>query len=609
MRNLFIACIILTFFSCSDKLYRIQKLKPAPGLYYGNSKYDYKVAVAREVKGNVPGYSIYDNAVKDNESGERVAMRQLNEVLVSAKSQNIAERNGNIRLDFIVTVPEILQSSSWQLDMLPVLSRGDDTIHLDRVLLTGAEFKKVQERGYKRFEKYLKTIIPEDADFLEVFTDLPNLRIFLERNLPESRVLYGIENDSLHTTFGVNEKRIVEHYIKRWLIERNNKKLEQRTRVFAKYVKNPYLSGSRLDSIIKTINGDFEYHYTQEIVTNEKSSRLYLCLHGCVRDPRGICIKLKPSDTIVYNVSSMIHFIDKAPRYRKKIIERRVSVTESANISFAPGKWQIMGSLANNEYELNHVGSSIKEIVANEEFDMDSIIITSSSSPEGQYQQNQKLSAKRAKSIVEYYGKYLTKCHTISIPEEWERLKEYIIKDSLIKKKDRILKCFSISDPDERESAIRNFPQDYEYMKDSLYPRLRRVNFTFHLHRKGMVKDTIQTTETDSLYMRAIDLLEQRQYRLALGILLAYNDFNTAIAHMSLGNNHSAKEILEKTENSARKIYLLAILSAREGDEAEAVRYFLQSKRMDQKMAYRGGLDPEINFLIRKYNLNKELFE
>lgn len=603
------ACLLLALCSCGDKLYRIQKLKPVPGLYYGQSEYDCKVSIAREITGETSKYSIYDKAVKDPESGERVALRQLNEVLVSAKSQNIAERNGVIRLDFIITVPKILQSSSWQLDMLPVLSRGDDTMHLDRIRLTGAEFKKAQERGYKRFEQYMKSIIPEDADFLEVFTDLPNLRLFLERNLPESKVLYGIENDSLQTEFGVKEKRIVEHYVKRWLIERNNNKRRQKARVFAKYVKNPYLSGSRLDSIIKTINGDFEYHYTQEVVTNEKSSRLYLCLHGCVRNPRGVCVKLKPSDTIVYNVSSMIHFIDKAPRYRKKIIEKRVSVTTTANISFAPGKWEIVTSLANNEYELNHIKKSMSEIFSNEKFDMDSIIITSSSSPDGKYEQNQRLSAKRANSIVKYYNINTTKIHTISIPEDWEGLMEYVIKDTLIKKKEKILECFAIPDPDDRERAIRKFPEDYRYMKDSLYPRLRRVNFTFLLHRKGMVKDTIQTTEKDSLYMKAVDLLEQRHYRQALGILLGYKDFNTAIAHMSLGNNHSAREILEKSEESAQKVYLLAILSAREGNEADAVRYFLRSKTMDQRMAYRGGLDPEISFLIRKYNLNKDLFE
>ncbi len=609
MRNLFFTCLILAICSCGDKLYRIQKLKPAPGLCYGESKYDCKVAVNREDNGDMTGFSIYDKAVKDRVSGERIAMRQLNEVLISAKSQNIAERNGIIRLDFIVIVPEILQSSSWQLDMLPVLSRGNDTIHLDRVLLTGAGFKKAQERGYQRFEKYLRSIIPEDADFLEVFTDLPDLRIFLERNLPESKVLYGIENDSLQTTFGVKEKRIVGHYIKRWLIERNNKKLEQRTRMFAKYVKNPYLSGSRLDSIIRTINGDFEYHYTQEIVANEKSSRLYLCLYGCVRDPRGICVKLKPSDTIVYNVSSMIHFIDKAPRYRKKIIERRVCVTASSNISFPPGKWQIDSAYEKNKFELNNIRNFQREVLANEEFEIDSIIITSSSSPDGQYRQNQILSAKRANSIVEYYREYLSKCHAVSVPEDWERLNEYIRNDKSIKRKEEILECFAISDPDKREGAIKRFNQDYMYMKDSLYPRLRMVNFNFYMHRRGMVKDTIQTTGIDSLYMKAIDLLEQRQYRPALVTLLAYSDFNTAIAHMSLGNNHSAKEILEKAEDNARKVYLLAILSAREGDEAEAVRYFLLSKRMDPKMAYRGGLDPEISYLIKKYNLNKELFE
>ena len=53
----------------------------------------------------------------------------------------------------------------------------------------------------------------------------------------------------------------------------------------------------------------------------------------------------------------------------------------------------------------------------------------------------------------------------------------------------------------------------------------------------------------------------------------------------------------------------MAVLSARKGDEEQAVKFFLLSKELNFSMAYRGGLDPEISSLIRKYNLNKDLFE
>ena len=78
---------------------------------------------------------------------------------------------------------------------------------------------------------------------------------------------------------------------------------------------------------------------------------------------------------------------------------------------------------------------------------------------------------------------------------------------------------------------------------------------------------------------------------------------------MSLGYDKPAYDILLKEQESANQEYLLAILCSRLGKEAEAVRRFLHSCELDDSKVYRGALDPEINRLIRAYNLNKKLNE
>ena len=92
-------------------------------------------------------------------------------------------------------------------------------------------------------------------------------------------------------------------------------------------------------------------------------------------------------------------------------------------------------------------------------------------------------------------------------------------------------------------------------------------------------------------------------------MLSDYRDINTAVAHISLGHDHSALEILASLEECAQQQYMIAIVMARQGKEEEAVQHFLRAKGLDPKMAYRGGLDPEISFIINKYNLNRDLFE
>ena len=163
----------------------------------------------------------------------------------------------------------------------------------------------------------------------------------------------------------------------------------------------------------------------------------------------------------------------------------------------------------------------------------------------------------------------------------------------------------SVSNLDAREYLMQR-ERWYPYVKDVYYPRLRRVAFNFHMHRKDMVKDTIHTTVLDSAYMRGVEALKNMDYETALRFLRPYDDFNTAIAYVGLDRDISAMEILSRQKETAPVNYLMAILYARRGDEQKAVERYLRSCRQNPSYVHRGNLDPEISALIKLYGLNRE---
>lgn len=79
------------------------------------------------------------------------------------------------------------------------------------------------------------------------------------------------------------------------------------------------------------------------------------------------------------------------------------------------------------------------------------------------------------------------------------------------------------------------------------------------MRRKGMVKDTIHTTELDTAYVRGVELLQKRKYAKALYILNEYNDRNTVVAHLSMDHNERALELLSTMPKDAVTEYLRAI--------------------------------------------------
>ena len=199
-------------------------------------------------------------------------------------------------------------------------------------------------------------------------------------------------------------------------------------------------------------------------------------------------------------------------------------------------------------------------------------------------------------------------------PENWRMLDVLIAEsDSLTadQKREYIDICED-QDLDAREEMLSRKPY-YRFLREVLYPRLRTVKFDFHLHRKGMVKDTIQTTVLDEEYMAGVQAIRDRDYKTAIELLRPYKDYNAAVAFCAMDYNASALGILEALDARSEPgmtgqiDYLLAVIYGRQGKDQKAVEHFLKACKLNPTFVHRGNLDPEISELIKRYNLSTHL--
>ena len=475
--------------------------------------------------------------------GERVMALQIEQVTVVAKMRSIPERNGRVVLDFIVTLPRQLLGKSRSVVITPILHKPDESVSLEDLVIRGGRFSLLQERDYWQYETYVERFRPD--------------------------------------TVG-------------------------REAAFNRFVKFPYPEDVRLDSLVEG-RSTVTYYYSQAVKTDETSKKMLITLQGQVLAVDDSAYRLPPSDTLSYVVSSMLSFVDTMPRYRIKVIDKFVTVEDRNYIQFFVGDTRVVDTLGDNRRQLDKITGLMRQIVEQQEFWVDTITLTAASSPEGAYAFNDRLSQGRAAALKRYlvrrYGRSIDTMLTVRwVAEDWQELTNRIRTDREVVSRDAILELIvAEKNPDRREQAIRQrFPKEYAYIRSVIYPQLRAVNFRYSLRRKGMVKDTIHTTELDTAYARGVQLLQKRKYAKALYILNDYNDRNTVVAHLSLDHNERAMELLATMPKDAVTEYLRAIACSRLGRKAEGREHFLEACRLDGRMEYRGNLDPEIAELLKQ---------
>lgn len=564
-------------------------------------------------------------AVLDEETGEMVANEVIDAAVITARFRNIAERLGTVDIRFDIHVPAAMQDSRWQLRLYPRLYVQADTLALQEVVVTGADYRKDQLRGYRQYERYLRSIITDSTRFV----DWRNLHIWIERNLSDKE------------TFGPDEQEALLHYTRKMLKRYHERKWNQRGKVFSQYVHSPILTeGIRIDTVLQRADEDLRYEYVQPLKTRPRLKKVEVVLSGAIFQDDQQLYTMPDTPPLAFYISSLSDLADRSERYVKKVVERRVTGHTSCELAFRSGRWELDPALSGNRMEIDRIRDQILQLEQSELFLTDSIVIEAFASPEGGIKTNALLSRRRAASVAEHFGTFVRNyrdsvrraggflisvgedgaeligpSREVSAPvtflsrsrgENWILLERLVSADTLLSPDQKSLfeQAMELS-PERREKALSGLPF-YPYLRQNLYPRLRRVTFDFYLSRKGMVKDTVHTTEPDTLYRRAVKLLEERDFAAALPLLRPYRDLNTALACLALDLNESALDILKEQPRSPQVNYLMALLHARRQEDALAVQCFMDACREEHSLFFRGNLDPEIHVLIERYGLNRD---
>ena len=530
----------------------------------------------------------------------------LNEVVITAKFKNIAERNGSVRMAFDIHVPSTMLNPQWQVRLTPKAVLYEDTVSLEVLLLTGKQYKERQMRGYELYNRFLAGIITDTS--LLMHTGL--LETFIQRNIPRIAALRNdtalVDTDSIRGLYGISLEEAREHFMKTLAIQRNNIKKSQTDEKYRRFVKDPVITyGFRLDTLIGDNTEDFRYTYHQALGTRPGLRQIDVCLTGGIYYQGEKLYSIPPSEPVTFYVSSFATMTEDIQRYVTKVIERRVELNTRAAINFMAGRSDIDTGYMDNHAELQYIQSTISGLLSSGEYLADSLIITASCSPEGSYKFNSQLARKRAESIAGFIDGKDFRLIERHIPENWERLYDLIRKDSTINDLTGILDICAETSHDKREHLLSAHPE-YPYIKEHLYPVLREVEFQFCLHRKDMVKDTIHTTEPDTVYSAGVQAIKDRDYSKAVRLLGSYRDINSALAFLAMDYNASAMNILEDLPVSAKRDYLMAIANSRIGNEKKAAEYFISAVDQDRSLRFRGNLDPEISRLIDKYDIATE---
>ena len=600
-------------------------------------------------------------AVKD-ENGEMVATDVINAAVVEARFRNVAERHGKVDIKFQIRVPKEMQDEQWQLRFYPRMHILEDTLKLDQVIITGAKYRKAQLKGYQQYEKYLASIVTDTTRFI----NMRLLELFIQRNIPD---LYAFKADSTEVAdehfnaildtkvagnfasgFGVTGRDAIEHYTNTISKRLNARRWEQREKIYRRYVKAPIVhEGLRLDTMITASNGDFIYNYVQTIATRPMLRKVDVVLSGDIFEQDKCLYEIPETEPLTYYISSLSAFVDGTPRYKKQIISRRVQANTACYIDFEQGSAEIAEDMSNNRFEMGRIKQNLASLIENKVFDLDSIIVTANCSPEGSVPFNARLSQKRSEAVSRYFEAFIreyrdkmeleaaahyyfdggseeeilrfaqndkrgtqhdsqdVKFISRNNPENWRMLDVLVAEDTVLTafQKQEYKDLAAIADADQREWALSH-AEYYKHLREDLYPRLRTVKFDFHLHRKGMVKDTIQTTVLNEEYMAGVQAIRDRDYETAIRILRPYKDYNAAVAFCAMDYNASALAILETLPQTDQVHYMLAVIYSRQGRDRDAVEHYLKACKLTPSYWHRGNLDPEIAALIKRYNLNRE---
>ncbi len=272
------------------------------------------------------------------------------------------------------------------------------------------------------------------------------------------------------------------------------------------------------------------------------------------------------------------------------------SEQSSIDILFAVNQSNINAAFMDNKEQIDE----LRKALANSS-DIKEIHLTGYASPEGPYEFNKALAARRAESVKKYLAKNnlstTTDVVVHSYPANWDEVKR-LLNDTYIENWQGITAIIddaSISAADKNSAIRKKYPVEYEFMLRSWYPKLRMTDITInHKKRdlsvneaKRILRNNPSQLSLEDIYMIALTY-EKGSKEWDEIILLAVENYpqspearvNAANVAMANGDYAKAAQYLQGLPtNMPEAINSRGILAMSQGNYAEALNLFEQAQR------------------------------
>ena len=268
------------------------------------------------------------------------------------------------------------------------------------------------------------------------------------------------------------------------------------------------------------------------------------------------------------------------------IATSELPTVNSANAAYAPDAFQriikqakeaqIMfliqqANLRASELKSDSLKAFHKQVVAvagdTKNYKLNNIEISAYASPDGGVELNTTLAENRQNNTEKYMnqqlkkGKIETEVDAKYTAQDWDGFQELVSKSN-IQDKDLILRVLSMySDPEQRETEIKNISSVYKTLADEILPQLRRARLTANYDVIGRSDEEINATfDTDAKVLSNDELL-----------------YAATLTNDNARKEAIYKKTVELYPNDFRAYNNLGMMAYANGDLATAENYFKQA--------------------------------
>jgi len=251
------------------------------------------------------------------------------------------------------------------------------------------------------------------------------------------------------------------------------------------------------NKVITYAGGEFTYTSAVPYKDAMKMSELVLRTTAAINAKSLDFEPVKLADGVI--ATSTLVEIHAQPIIMKDNYARIVPESKMADINYVINQANIRPSETKAE-DIKALRDYIATVSADPNRQLKGTVVSSYASPDGKFDMNEKLSAKRGTSADKFIKGEFKKIEaakadgffsSLTTPEDWEGFKTEV-ENSNIQDKDLILRVLSMySDPDQREKEIKNMSAAYEALKTDILPKLRRSKMTVNVDNIGRTDDQI----------------------------------------------------------------------------------------------------------------------